>query len=185
MGHAEVPLDNIGRQQAVRTATLLRRWDITRIVSSPLARARETAEILAGPLNLSVDLEADWREVDVGALRGLCWSEIETAFPDFVARWRSDPVHTPRPGGESDYALKRRVVRGFQRAQTCYAGERSVIVSHGGTIRAILTHILGMDLKDKWRLAIDNGSISVLKTTRRGWVLTALNETAHFVDERA
>ena len=131
-GLTDIPLNDTGRDQAKATGTLLarRRWDA--VVSSPLSRARETANIIAAVLGLDEPTTMDAIvERNYGAAEGLNWGEVERDFP------RGTDV----PGRESREQVSARVVPALIRLAEQRPGQALVVVSHGGAIRAVLEEV--------------------------------------------
>lgn len=131
-GLTDIPLNATGRQQARDAGMLLarRRWDA--VYSSPLGRARETAEIIAAELGLGAPTLLDRLvERNYGAAEGLDWTQVEREFP------RGAPV----PGRESREQVGARVVPALVELAESRPGESLVIVSHGGAIRAVLSAV--------------------------------------------
>src|SRR5690606_32754398 len=101
-GGSDPSLSGIGREQAEKAAAALaRRGTIQAIVSSPLARTRETAAIIAARLGLDVAVEEGLRETDFGAWEGLTFAEVRERYPDDLNAWLSSPDAEPTGGGES------------------------------------------------------------------------------------
>ncbi len=184
MGRADIPLDEVGHAQARELVEIVRAMDPARLVSSPLIRARSTAEPLARATGLPIEEDDRWIEVDVGELEGLTWAAVEQLYPEFGARLRHEPGDTARPGGESDAQLQERSVAALEDCMRSNPGECVVVVSHGGTIRATLAWVLGVPLGEKWRLMVDNASLSSVEMTSRGLVIRFANVPAGFVDDR-
>ena len=182
MGRADLPLDDLGRAQADGLPGLLGKLGPTALWSSPLARARQTAEPLGRALGLEVRTDPRWVEVDVGRLEGLTWGEVEERHPEFRARLHRAPGTTPRPAGESDEELRDRGVAGLTAVMQAGPGSCSAVVSHGGTIRSVFAWVLGVPLGDKWRLAIDNASVSCVEMTERGLIVAFVNLTRDAVE---
>lgn len=137
-GHADPPLSELGRAQAEHAAGKLAGAGLASVVSSDLARARQTAEILAGALGLGpVAIDPLLRERDVGEWEGLTRAEIEVRFPDLLAAWTDGLLDAP-PGGESHDTMARRATAALTAlAAGRGAGERVLVVTHGGLIRAL------------------------------------------------
>ncbi len=125
-GSNDIPLNELGLAQAKEAAVRLRNRGITSIVSSPLSRARVTAEIVAKALGLEVTLEPDLREVSWGVHEGKPLAEW---FSGWIAG------HTTPEGAESFLELRSRAVAGLNRA----VGQPPavLVVAHGGVFRAI------------------------------------------------
>ena len=133
-GHADPPLNALGRAQARELAERLAAEPIAAIFASPLQRARETAEIVAGPVGLAVELVEALREVDVGSWSGLTRDEIAERFPDGYGRWLE--YEHGWDDGESYEDLGERVVPALLAIAERYDGRLILVVTHGGPIRA-------------------------------------------------
>lgn len=134
-----MPLNATGRAQAAALAERLRLWGIAAVASSDLARARATAEIVAGALGVGIALvDPDLREQRFGRFEGLTPRECEERFPEEWARYVADPLAGP-PGGEPRSALADRVVRAVVAASRLPAP--LLLVTHGGAIRALLAEV--------------------------------------------
>ncbi len=165
-GQGESALTYEGVEQARRLAACLAIRPLCALYSSDLQRARTTAELIAEAYAppLTVRTMAAWREIDFGAWEGLTYAEIAGRFPTELGFF-NDPVHCSPPGGETLTHLSQRVAAGLahvlEECAPMSAGE-IVIVSHGGPLRLLLCHILGMPLARQWQLALEPGSLSAL-----------------------
>jgi broad specificity phosphatase PhoE len=168
-GRLDLPLDDVGRWQAARVADAL--VGVSRVVSSPLRRALETAQCLG----LTVELDESFVELDYGALDGLPVNEVGV---EVWERWRTDPDFVPA-GGESLTALAERVAPACERLLGEAADCDIVVVSHVSPIKAALTWALGVGPAAGWRSHLDQGSITRISSGPRGPVLRTFNETAH------
>jgi broad specificity phosphatase PhoE len=137
-GWADPPLSELGRRQAVEAGTRLRHEGFTAVASSDLVRARRTAQLAAGALGLSTDVhvEADLREFDVGFWSGLTRAQIEAAWPVEFADWRAGR-RDRAPGGEVREAFVARLVAAVERVADVFAGQTTLVISHGGAIGSL------------------------------------------------
>ena len=159
-GHADPPLNDRGREQAAELARRLAGIRIDAVYSSDLARARETAELVAAAIGIAVVVDPALREIDVGEWRGLTTTEIEARFPDGYRRhagggdgWQN---------GETHAAMSARIVEAVGRIAEAHPGGDVLSVLHGGVMRALLAHASGVDLAE-YRLAQRgpvNGSVA-------------------------
>ncbi len=136
----EVPLTAFGREQARAAARRLARcYRPSRIVASPFTRARQTAEIIAEVLGLSVELEAAFREQSFGVFAGQPYDALlsDAAYHE-GPRWNWRPQ-----GGESLIDVYDRVVPAFDRVAQAAPGEDIVIVSHGGVMVTLCAYVSG------------------------------------------
>lgn len=191
-GRDDAPLSALGREQAAAVA----RWissqsrlevevPIDEVWSSPLIRARDTAAPIAASLGLVVHVAEDLAELHAGVFQGHLWSDLESRFPEEVARWRSGDAAYAIPGGESRAAL---AARGRAMLETLAARDARgmVVVAHGGVLTAALAALLGAGhprLGDAARRpftnlpALDNASVTLVRWP--GPELVAFNETGH------
>ncbi len=179
-GHANVPLNERGREQAQRVAQRLRHLGVTALYASDIARAWETAQIIATATNLKPQAMPELREIDVGKWEGLTPEQLYRQFPNHMREYERDPARTVRLGGESYAQLQARALVALQRIQETHQADEVVLaVSHGGTIRALLCHVIGLDLAHFGRMWLDNGSLTELRYGKHGWRLFRLNDAAH------
>jgi probable phosphoglycerate mutase len=143
-GHADPPLNQTGRAQAVDLSVELAAEPIAAVYSSPLRRAFETAEIVAAAHDHQpVTLDA-LMEVDVGSWQGLSRAELEKRHPEELARWLDDADGFQFDGGESYAQLGARVIPALLELAARHPGERVLAVTHGGPIRTTLAHVDGV-----------------------------------------
>ncbi len=178
-GAADVPLNALGRAQAEALAERLARERIDAIVASDLVRARVTAETVAARLALSVHLDRDLREIDVGAWEGLGADEIRARHPEaFAALARGEDI--PRGGGETAAALRARVARGFAAAAARAPGRTLLVVAHGGTLKALVAHLLGLPAGHEARVTSGrNVALTEFVCGDAGPQLLYLNDARH------
>jgi len=144
-GQTDVDLNDAGRAQAAALAARLAAHRITRVVASDLARARETAEIIARQLGLDdVLLDAGLRERGYGIFEGLTRAECEAQHPEEWARYVADHRHTPTRA-ELDAVVAARMQAAVARAgaHANGTGGAVLVVSHGGSIRALIAAATG------------------------------------------
>ena len=146
-GQADISLTDVGRQQAKAVAS----WCQTQqfqspceLWSSPLCRARETAEIIGKATGLSVNLKDDLVELNAGVFQGHLWDDLADRFPEDVTRWRSGDLDFQIPGGESRRQLAQRGGHALQ-SLSCRSARSIIIVAHGGILTAALGLLLGRD----------------------------------------
>ena len=137
-GHLPVPLDATGRAQAAELADVAVRLPLVSLWTSPLARARETAAIVADRLRLRPRDDARFAETDTGDWTGRSFTEIRAEDPNGFARFeRSDPSFR-YPGGESFAEQSERVQAGLADLRANPAGLPALVVCHRGVIRLAL-----------------------------------------------
>lgn len=170
-GRADLPLTELGREQAAAVAAVLP--SEATIHSSPLTRARQTAEILARGREVRVDDR--WIEVDYGDYDGMAVGSVPA---EEWAKWRSDPHFRP-PGGESLAQCGARVRAAC--ADLSAAGQTGdvVVVSHVSPIKAAVVWALGVGDEASWHMYLGLASICRVSITARGSSLYSFNESSH------
>ena len=172
LGRLDPPLDAEGRRQAAAVAATLEGAE--RIVSSPLGRTRETAEVISASTGTPVEVDERWIELDYGELDGVPLADVP---PATWASWRSDAGFCP-PGGESLVELSTRVRAALDELAAEALTRDIVVVSHVSPIKAAVTWALGVGEEVTWRMFLAPASITRI-AVQRGPVLQTFNETAH------
>jgi broad specificity phosphatase PhoE len=140
------------------------------VVSSPLLRARQTADALGLPY----DIDDRWQELDYGVHDGATMASVGAAT---WARWRSD-VHFAPEGGESLDQLSRRVREACADLASEARDHHVVVFTHVSPIKAAVAWALGVDVSISWRCHLDQASVSRIVVHDSGPVLLGFNESA-------
>ena len=136
-GHADAPLTDLGRSQAANAVAAFPAVDA--IWASDLERARSTAAIIGGALQLPVRVDARFRERNAGDWTGLTREEIDTGWPRYLVEHR-------RPAGfEHDEEVLARILEGLSDVHDTHPGGQVLIVTHGGVLRAMERHCHDVD----------------------------------------
>lgn len=166
-----VPLNECGREQALRLARHFSDKAVAAVVSSPLERAKETAAPIAAMLGLEVVTDAGLDEIDFGDWTGLAFEALQDS-PDWHA-WNQVRGTAPTPGGETMLEALARALRTVARLRRAYPGGEVVLVSHQDVLKAVLAHGLGVPLDLMQRIEVGPGSCSVLRMFDDGRVQIA------------
>jgi probable phosphoglycerate mutase len=173
LGRLDPPLNDAGREQATAVAARVSRLEPVRVVTSPLVRAVETAEIVASACaRREVEVDARLIEVDYGEYDGLPLGELPE---DLVWKWRNDADFAP-PGGEILASVGKRMGEYTREVLDTLADGPVVAVSHGSPIKAAVLWALGLPDLYAWRLRLDNASVTRLAPGPDGPVLLSFNE---------
>jgi broad specificity phosphatase PhoE len=172
-GQGPAPLNARGRQQAEAAAEVLTDLGVSRILTSPVIRARQTADILAERLQLGTEDIQDLREVEYGDWEGKHFSDIRSH--PVAQHVFNDPIKAVFPNGEGLYQVQQRGVQVIESAHQRYPQRVIVLVSHGDVIRTSLVHYLCMPFNEYRRLNLDNGAISVLERFKDWIRVKAIN----------
>lgn len=169
-GNADIPLNEKGRAVARATAEAIKEMPIDVIFSSPLVRARETAEILAAGRGMEVQVDPRLKEIAFGEFEGITWKEIDT-LPEYRSIWRffEDPVnYVPERGSESFESICGRAQDFIDKEVIAREGEceTMMIVAHGAFNRAFQACVRKADIADFWgasRKPMKNCGMSILE----------------------
>jgi probable phosphoglycerate mutase len=179
-GGDDPSLSDDGRRQAELAAEVLAgSGQVDAVVSSPMRRARETAEVVAARLGLRLREDELWRECSFGQWDGLTMAEVEERWPDELEAWRGSTSVAP-PGGESFDEVERRVRLARDRTLARHPRQRILVVTHVTPIKQLVRLAIGCGPEALWRL---DSSAASLSTTRwwpdGGSSLASFNETSH------
>ncbi|MFD8532119.1 bifunctional RNase H/acid phosphatase [Streptosporangium canum] len=179
LGDPELTPNGIAQAEAAAARLSREPYGIQVVVSSPLKRARATAEIVAARLGLEVIVEEGLREADFGDWEGHTFTEIQRRWPDALAAWLADPSAAP-PGGESFGVAARRVQATGDRLVERYEGRTVLAVSHVTPIKMLLQSALLAPLAALYRMHLDLAALSLIEYYADGpAVVKAFNDTSH------
>lgn len=175
VGRRDVPLDDVGQAQAAALRAVLAPLRPTRVVVSPLLRARQTLEGLGEP-----EVEPALVEVHHGIIEGLQELEFRSRHADFLKRWLADPEHTVIPGGES---LGQASVRAYAALDAiAHRGPPPgpvVICSHQMVIATLLCRCQGLSLVHYREHTCRNTAVNLLGFREGRWQLHLSDHTGH------
>ena len=171
---ADPPLSEVGHEQARLVGEWLAAERIDRIYSSPMLRARETAEPLARHLNFKIEVESRVQEFDADSAEYIPMEKLKRDHPE---RWREFVAGGYASQGDFEMFVST-VTEGLQSLIDANSGRRIAVFCHGGVINSWATHILGMTP----RLFLDAGYASVsrfLAASTGQYSISSLNEVGH------
>jgi probable phosphoglycerate mutase len=160
---------------------------VTRLVSSPQRRARETIALVAeqAGLDAEVAVEEGWREISFGEWEGLSIAEVVERWPERAKRWFGATDVGP-PGGESLNAFAARVRAQRERTVEANPGEVVLVVSHGGPVAAVVHEALEAQTAALWRVRVDPCSLTVVRYWSDGGTqLVTVNAAGHLASATA
>jgi probable phosphoglycerate mutase len=179
-GRGDVPLSEEGRGQAARLAErLVERGGIDLVVTSPLRRARRTAEAVAAAVGADLVVEPDLAETDFGRWEGHTFAEVREQWPAELDAWLASTEVAP-PGGESFAATAERVQKALDRLRARHAGKTLAVVSHVTPIKTLLRFALDAPPSALFRLHLDVAGLSEVDWYADGPArVRYVNDTAH------
>jgi broad specificity phosphatase PhoE len=161
LGQRDVPLSDEGRTQADDVAKRLSGVKLSELLSSPLQRALQTAEIIGETHKLDVARDPRLVDFQLGKWTGMTYAEVSAnaEYQKFLLQPESERI----PGGESLEDIRRRAVAGVEQAlRDNPTGDAIAIVTHAGIIRVLLTHYMGSPPANYHRVRVSPGSLTIL-----------------------
>jgi broad specificity phosphatase PhoE len=179
-GHTNIPLNASGIAQANQLAQRLATEPMDALYSSPLARARMTAEIVAKETGHVPIWDDRLMERQQGAFEGATAVEFAQRYPDIYREWQSSPEHVAVPGEETLAHFQDRIQAFLDQLRTNHTAEQRIaIVAHGGTISMILATLIKLDIQRRTPFWFDNVSISKVDLSGSRPRIRLLNDTCH------
>ena len=177
-GWGDSALSDRGAQQVRRLAQRLISYQPDALYSSPLQRARATADAIAAATGLPVQTLDELREMNYGGWEGRSFLDVRRDDAELYRRWIAD-ADCPCPEGESHNDVRRRIERAMERIE----GARPVLVTHGTAIRIAATTLMNVPIMSSRHFAQDNAALNVFLWRGERWVLKLWNDSAHCAEQ--
>jgi probable phosphoglycerate mutase len=178
IGQSNVPLSQVGIEQAEAWQKYFQKKLPGKIFCSDLKRCVVTAKIVSGLFPERICAKKEFREISLGQWQGVAVEDIQNNFPkQWELRGNNLKGFRP-PEGESFYDLSQRVLPTFY--AICEQGTGDVmIVSHAGVIRVILADVLKIDLNDIFEIPQEYGALNILEAAKEGIKVVKMNQLLH------
>jgi len=173
-GFSDVPLNQLGREQARRAAAGLANEPVAAVYASDLSRAKETAAILAAPHALPVVEVPALRERSWGSWEGRTLDELSVEDPENLARLRAGQWVTP-DGAEEYEALVLRISGAVESIAQAHVDQTVIVTTHGGPIKVLTAWILGAPVGAHSAMRIGNASLTTVIVRNGRFVLESYN----------
>ena len=181
-GILDSPLTDVGILQAKAAASALTGKIFDAAYSSPLGRARQTADIIFQQLNCPVYFETGLQERNMGIFQGLTPKEVADRFPEDYASFRAHDPDYVIPGGESSRQKDERGIACFQQIADKHPGGKVAVISHGGILDAVFRHTLLISLDQPRRYSIFNCAFNTIEIEGDNWRLLTWGDMNHLID---
>jgi len=177
-GRKDIPLNETGKQQAERVGRYFSHRSVNRIVSSPLARASQTAEAVYNTTGIAIEIMDEFTDMNFGIWEGLKLPEVEKDFPADFALWKTSPERLRIEGGETLAMVRDRILAGLVNIASGYE-DAIVIVTHRVICKILVLHALGIGNEHFWDMKFDPGSITLIELKDNRYTLIFGNDTCH------
>lgn len=178
-GTSDVPLSEVGRQQAQRLSDRLQNESFDAIFTSDLSRACETAQIIAAPHSLDPIQDPFLQEMNFGLWEGMTYKEIKDQFPLDLNTWEEGWIHTTPPEGEGLQDVVDRIQSFRTKISEMDFMGKVLITAHKGPLQCLLSQLMGLGSEFYWQFDISTASITEIRCFRDGAILGKLNDTCH------
>ena len=175
----DLPLSEIGQRQAKAVGRALADRAIDHVFTSPLRRARQTAEMVAESHGVPIQLVDDLMECDVGRWEGLSWDYVRRQDGPYLDTFEADPGTVPYADGESFQQVQDRAVPAVQRLICDFPTGNLLVVTHNVVARVIVSHILRIPISQARSIRLDNAGISIVSVADGKEKLLTLNSVLH------
>lgn len=179
-GQTDIPLDEVGLQQARWTAEYVAaRWPLAAVYASPMRRAMQTAEAIALAQGLTVQPLEGLLDIHFGELQGMAVSDVRVRYPDLLQAWWEAP-HTVRfPGGEGLEEVRQRSTAALREAVERHPGQTVALVAHTVVNQVLLCAVLGLGNDHFWSVGQDTCAVNLVEWDGNRYRLALMNDTSH------
>jgi broad specificity phosphatase PhoE len=184
VGWGDLELNERGLRQTEVVGQYLQNETIDAVYSSDLQRARITAESIAAPHNLAVQVDPDLREVNYGDWEGLSEAELLEQYGEQWKARQNDPWNVAAIGGENHAQMWARFLPKWNALVEKHDGQTAVLVGHNGLIRILLCHLLGAPFSSFKRIHVNNCSVTRVEIEAGSGdapqiLIKGINQTSH------
>lgn len=170
-----IPLTDIGINQAQHTAELLEHMNVSRIYSSPIQRAKHTAEIVGKHNSLDVSIDDRLIELDMGKFTGMAYDDIFNNHGNVFMKFYNGELEIAHNGVETFSDVKKRVLSIVDHVIEKHPDENVVLVTHMDPIKAMLSTIVDLSPTNLYELIIANASLNIFREKDRKLSISGLN----------
>ena len=170
-----VPLTQKGTEQASQAARLLSEMNVSAIYSSPIKRAKDTADIVAQHNALDVAVDERLVELDMGKFTGMPYDEILSSHGNVFMKFYNGELEIAHNGIETFPAVKKRISSMVSHVLERHADENVVLVTHMDPIKAMLSTVMTLSPKNLYELIIANASLNIFREFGGKFAVSGIN----------
>ena len=172
----DLGLSCLGKKQAEVLAKRLKKFQIDKILTSPLKRTFQTAQIIAEKCQTSLIIDQDLMETNHGLWEGKSINEVKISYPEIFNSWQKTPSNTIFPQGESFFNTAKRVKKWLRNNKELKG--KIVVVAHDNILRIIFSEVLSFPLDKIWTISLNQAAISIVSFGNKTR-LVCLNDSNH------
>ena len=178
-GTKDVPLDRVGREEALMVGERLKGEGLRAVYSSPLSRATETAEAITRFHSIEVQVMAGLNDLHFGEWEGQSLDEVKKQYADLYLRWQQEPHRVIFPKGEGLDEVRARAMKAVEEIMERHLQETVALVSHRVVLKVLICALLGLDNSHFWNIGQDTAAINCFHYKDGRWIVALLNDTCH------
>ena len=178
-GQTNIPLNEIGIQQAQALSNRIAGESIDHIYASDLDRARQTAASISAHHHCPLDFDPALRELHFGEWEGFTYQQIQERDPNSLKSWNLDLYENGPPGGESLNELADRISLFMEEILREHSSETVMLVAHGGTLTVLLCLVMDLSPQRYWQFHLSPASLSEIRFYSAGAIINLINDTSH------
>jgi probable phosphoglycerate mutase len=183
-GTSDPALTKVGSEMAEAFAKAYASLKWEAIYTSPMVRARQTADALARPAGTTPIIEDGLKEIAYGEWEGLTVDAVKARWPEAYAYWADDVASRGTPGGETAFHVAARAMRTVEAIRTRHESGNVLLVSHKATLRIITCALLGLDVRlFRERIAQPVAAVTMFEIASGTAKLAILGDRSHLSDE--
>ncbi len=179
-GRSDFPLNELGLAQARQLALEMKSFRPMRIFTSPLARARQTAQAISEECNVEIEERDGMNNIELGPWEGKSKDDIAVNYPEEWQKWLTEPERLSLPGMELLECVQQRAKKDLEAIVRQYSGQTFIVISHRAVLKPLIAGCLGINPPYFWRIHMDTASYSIMYFKPiHGFTLVQLNQTKH------
>jgi broad specificity phosphatase PhoE len=178
-GTKDVPLDAVGKEEALMVGERLKGEGLRAVYSSPLSRAKETAEAIARFHSLEVQVLSGLNDLHFGEWEGQSLREVEKQYPDLYQQWLKAPEQVVFPEGERLAVVRSRAMTVVKEIIERHPQETVALVSHRVVLKVVICALLGLDNSHFWNIGQDTTAVNCFQYKNGRWIVALLNDACH------
>jgi len=180
-GTKDVPLNNVGFSEASALGAYLKDVPFNAIYTSPLSRARQTAQALANVAKLTPIEEPNLIDLNFGTWQGMPHAEVKEKFPDLYSKWIAAPNHVRFPEGSSLQKVLARVDSLIKSLLEKHTDQIVALFTHRVVCKVILCRLMGLGLDHFWQIEQSTACLNRFRysSARKKWICEVINSQCH------
>ena len=180
-GTKDIPLNEVGLKEANALGAYLESTPFDALYTSPLSRARQTAQAVADAVGLTPVVEPNLIDLDFGAWQGVSHKEVKEKYPDLYQTWVSEPAQARFPGGESLNDVLNRIRTLLTMLLEKHPNGTVAVFTHRVVCKVLICHLLGLELDHFWQIEQSTACLNRFRYSakREQWICEVLNSQCH------